>query len=254
LILFFISFISKAQPEKELQNHLVSIDKMIRFNSVDTLFLDSHSDEEPVKIIAFYKNDVLLKTQISFVNYPKKRIIYYFPTHDAVIKAAFCYVKEFDTITNQTFIEIKYWKEEFLNGTKIKESDVEHVLKLSEVEKWRISDLEQAIFFKKFYQLRKAKAEIIEISEWEFIACGFSAFYATFKLRLIEENKEVETIFLGVFQCPRSKGGDFFEIGKIYEIELKKCFERDECYVDERYKNSNLSVYSVEQISIFKNP
>ena len=247
-MLLSISFISKAQSEKELQNHLISIERKINSNSINTLFLDFHIEEEPVKIIAFYQNELLLKTQITFLNQPLKRIVYYFPTYDKAIKAKICYIKKYDTLKNQVLLEIKYWNDELINSTEIKDEKVEVSLKILETEKWRITDLEQAIFFKKFYRIRKAKAEIIEMSEWEFIACGFAIIFETFKFRLIEKNNEVETVFLGVFQCPRRKGEDFFEVGKLYDLELKKCFEGDECYVDERYENSKLPIYTVEEI------
>ncbi|WP_375562731.1 hypothetical protein ACE193_09415 [Bernardetia sp. OM2101] len=220
LVLFFtllsVAFISKTQSEKALQNHLVSIEKAINSSSVDTLFLDFYLEEELVQLTTFYKNDLLLKTQISFVNQPKKRVIYYFPTNEKTIKSKICYIKEFDTITNTTFVEIKYWKDNLLNPTKIKEEKVEEFLKISETEKWRITDLEQAIFFKKIYRLRKVKAEIIEMSEWEIIACGFVTVFETYKFKLIEKSNEVETIFLGVVMCPDFKKEGFFEEGKLY--------------------------------------
>jgi len=66
-MLLSISFISKAQSEKELQNHLISIERKINSNSIDTLFLDFHIEEEPVKIIAFYQNELLLMIGVNFL-------------------------------------------------------------------------------------------------------------------------------------------------------------------------------------------
>ena len=60
----------------------------------------------------------------------------------------------------------------------------------------------------------------------------------------------MEYIFLGVVMCPNFKGEDFFKVGKLYELELKKCFEEDECKVDEKYKNSVFSIYVVEKVEI----
>ncbi len=94
------------------------------------------------------------------------------------------------------------------------------------------------------------KAEIVEMSKYEIMSCGFLTIYETYKFELINQNDSIEQIFLGVVMCPDFKGDNFFGVGKIYKIELKKCFEGDECYVDERYENSKLPIYTIEEITI----
>jgi hypothetical protein len=214
LILIILTQKSFGQKSNELERYITAIDKMVY---TDSIYLSDSLNGQRVNIIGFEKNDTIYKVELNYPDLNRKRIVYY--KKDVNFLNNVCYVREIDSKTSKLYIDVKSWDNNIIKSftknvlNKDERKDIKRILDNS--------DLTTLFEFKKIDD--KADKFHLKCSLVEKVAlpadCGYFAFAAAFKFKIIETDYKTKEQFLIILiQCPREKGEEFYEPGSIYKI------------------------------------
>ena len=216
LILILFTSTAFSQSIESIDNLVYEIDKTI-FSDTITVLNSSRVDTKPIRVIAFLKDDILLKTIATYSNSSRHRFTYYDKQDNTPV-----YVKDMDSLTKDILLEV-YGK----NYDIYKSIITKPLEKQEYIQPYRVlqnANFSTEIGFAlvdnqaKKYKLTGKLFETVQMPP----DCGNIAWAIVHKFEVLRTtipsyNKKYILI---IQTCPEFLEDNFFQAREIYEIEI----------------------------------
>lgn len=216
LILTLLTSTAFSQSIESIDNLVYEIEKTI-FSDTITVLDSPRVDTKPIRVIAFLKDDILLKTIATYSNSSRLRFTYYDKQENTPV-----YVKDIDSLTKDILLEV-YGKNYDVYKSIIKKPLDKQEFK----EPYRVlqnANFSTEIGFAlvdnqaKKYKLKGKLVETVQMSP----DCGNIAWAIVHKFEVLNTTiPSYDRKYVLIIQpCPEFLKDDFFQAGEIYEIDI----------------------------------
>ena len=216
LILILLTSTAFSQSVESIDNLVYEIEKTI-FSDTITVLDSPRVDTKPIKVIAFLKDDILLKTIATYSNSSRLRFTYYDKQDNTPV-----YVKDIDSLTRDILLEV-YGK----NYDVFKSTIIKPLEEQESKQPYRV--LKNANFSTEIgfalvdnqamkYKLTGKLVETVEMTP----DCGRIAWAIVQKFEVLSTtipNYNKKYILI-IQTCPEFLEDNFFQTGEIYEIDI----------------------------------
>ena len=216
LILILFTSTAFSQSIESIDNLVYEIDKTI-FSDTITVLNSSRVDTKPIRVIAFLKDDILLKTIATYSNSSRLRFTYYDKQENTPV-----YVKDIDSLTKDILLEVYGKNYDVYKSTITKPLD-----KQEYIQPYRVlqnANFSTEIGFAlvdnqaKKYKLTGKLFETVQMPP----DCGNIAWAIVHKFEVLRTtipsyNKKYILI---IQTCPEFLEDNFFQAREIYEIDI----------------------------------
>ena len=216
LILILFTSTAFSQSVESIDNLVYEIEKTI-FSDTITVLDSPRVDTKPIRVIAFLKDDILLKTIATYSNSSRLRFTYYDKQENTPV-----YVKDIDSLTKDILLEVYGKNYDVYKSTITKPLD-----KQEYIQPYRV--LQNANFSTEIgfvlldnqamkYKLTGKLVETVEMTP----DCGTIAWAIVHKFEVLSTtipsyNKKYILI---IQTCPEFLEDNFFQAREIYEIDI----------------------------------
>lgn len=216
LILTLLTSTAFSQSVANIDNLVYEIEKTI-FSDTIMVLNSPRVDTKPIRVIAFLKDDILLKTIAVYSNSSRLRFTYYDKQENTPV-----YVKDIDSLTRDILLEV-YGK----NYDVYKSLITKPLDKQESKEPYRVlqnADFSTEIDFAlidnqaKKYKLTGKLVETVQMPP----DCGNIAWAIVHKFEVLNTTiPSYEKKYVLIIQpCPEFLKDNFFQAGQIYEIDI----------------------------------
>lgn len=216
IILTFLTYTAFSQSVESIDDLVYEIEKTI-FSDTITVLDSPRVDIKPIKVIAFLKDDILLKTIATYSNSTRLRFTYYDKQENTPV-----YVKDIDSLTKDILLEVYGKNNDVYKSIIIKPLDKqEHVQPYLVLQNANFStEIGFALVDNQAnkYKLRGKLVEIVQMPP----DCGNIAWAIVHKFEALNTTiPSYDKKYVLIIQpCPEFLKDNFFQAGEVYEIEI----------------------------------